>query len=255
MDVEIAANPYMPGSGIMPRSLAGRDDELALFDALPLRAKQGLPSRGIVLTGLRGVGKTVLLESFRLRADDASWLTCSIEGSPGGGERQGVRRRFAADLLSSARKLGRGRTNPLKQALGSIGSFSMTLGLSGISFGFEALKGRADSGTLDFDLQDLVEDLAEPLKKHKIGFAVFVDEMQDLDPEFLGALLAAQHKASQRGWSFYVCGAGLPDLPGRLADVRSYAERLFDYRDVGPLEPMAARRALTEPVELSGVLY
>ncbi|MDR0592960.1 MAG: hypothetical protein LBG60_06835 [Bifidobacteriaceae bacterium] len=151
--------------------------------------------------------------------------------------------------------MGRGRTNPLKQALGSVGSFSMTLGLPGVSFGFEAKSGRADSGALDFDLLELVEDLDKPLKQHGVGFAVFVDEMQDLDREFTAALLGAQHKASQRGWPFYVCGAGLPGLPGRLAGVRSYAERLFDYRTVGPLDEAAARQALSEPAGRSGAFY
>ncbi|MDR2374115.1 MAG: ATP-binding protein [Bifidobacteriaceae bacterium] len=78
----MAANPYVPGSGIMPPSLAGREAELALFDSLPQRTRNGLLSRGIILTGLRGVGKTVLLEAFRLRADEAGWVTCSIEASP-----------------------------------------------------------------------------------------------------------------------------------------------------------------------------
>ncbi|MDR2372855.1 MAG: hypothetical protein LBD77_01865 [Bifidobacteriaceae bacterium] len=131
----------------------------------------------------------------------------------------------------------------------------MTLGISGVSFGFETKSGRADSGHLDFDLQELVEDLDKPLKKAKSGFAVFVDEMQALDGEFTAALLATQHKANQRGWPFHVCGAGLPNLPGRLADVRSYAERLFEYRAIGPLDDPAARLALTQPAERSGAVY
>ncbi|UUL75630.1 ATP-binding protein [Pseudarthrobacter sp. Fe7] len=134
-------------------------------------------------------------------------------------------------------------------------SFTATAGVKGISLGVGVDPTRASTGHLEIDLKDLVEDLSTALKKQRSGFAIFIDEMQDLDDELLGSLIAAQHHANQEQLPFFVVGAGLPNLPGRLADIRSYAERAFDYRIIGKLTPEAARDAFTQPAKSVGQHY
>jgi hypothetical protein len=101
----------------------------------------------------------------------------------------------------------------------------------------------------------MIEDLSEALKTERSAFAIFIDEMQDLDPELLAALITVQHSAGQREWPFYIIGAGLPNLPGKLSEARSYAERLFDYRRIGPLDEASSTRALEEPAVKFGARF
>jgi hypothetical protein len=134
-------------------------------------------------------------------------------------------------------------------------SFSLSVAGTGVALGVDPAPGRADSGQVDVDLEELVEDLAPALAEHGGVFGVFIDEMQDLDPELLSALLAVQHKAGQESWPFYVIGAGLPSLPSALSEARSYAERLFDYRHIGALPSGAARAALELPATRLGARF
>lgn len=134
-------------------------------------------------------------------------------------------------------------------------SFGLTFAGPTIQFDVAAASGRADSGQLDIDFEELVEDLAPVLRKASSALAIFVDEMQDLDPQLLSTLLSAQHRAGQKDWPFYVIGAGLPSLPSTLSASRSYAERLFNYRSVAPLDVVAAREALERPANDRGVHY
>lgn len=136
----------------------------------------------------------------------------------------------------------------MKEVLGSIGSFNLTLGATGVSASLGLTEGRADSGNLDIDLEELVEDIATAMSKTRGGFWIFIDEMQDLDTELLGALISVQHLAGQKGWPFYIIGAGLPNLPGKLSATRSYSERLFDYRTIGALDPASAADAISVPM-------
>lgn len=249
-------NPYAPGSGLRPRALEGRVAELESFDTVILRARRRLHSRAIVLSGLRGVGKTVLLNAFRSRAERMDWLTVSLEARATASGHESVRSKLARELVVAARrsKVAR-RSKKLKQAFASIGSFSATLGPTGVTLGIERQAGRADSGMLEVDLEEMVADVCEALREDGLAFAFFIDEMQDLDPELLVALLAAQHAAGQNEWPFFVFGAGLPNLPSVLADARSYAERLFEYRQIGALEHQAARAALAKPAESMGARF
>lgn len=249
-------NPYAPGSGLKPPAMVGRDSQILAFDTLVARTGNRHASRGIVMSGLRGVGKTVLLTRFKALANHHGWLTVGLEAAAGDGAGEAQRSKFARQLLIAAR-----RFNPptagekIKKALGSIGSFSATVGVSGVSLGIATTPGRADSGQVDLDLEEMVEDVSVPLRAAGKGFAVVVDEMQDLDDELLAGLVAVQHRAGQEGWPFFVVAAGLPSLPARLSAARSYAERLFDYHVIGPLEPAAAAAALTTPAEQMGCLY
>lgn len=236
--------------------MTGRDKEIDAFDLMIARSKRRLHSRGMVISGLRGVGKTVLLNHFRAHAERMGWFTVSLEGISGPVGASAVREKLARELLIAGRK--RFRRSPqekLAKALGSISSFSASIGVSGIEFGIEKNAGRADSGMIEIDLEEMIEDLALALKAERSGIAFFIDEMQDLDESLLTALIATQHIAGQQEWPFYIIGAGLPNLPARLSEARSYAERLFDYRQIGPLDVAASEMALVEPAQKSGAQF
>lgn len=246
-------NPFAPGAGRRPPQLVGRDAEIEAFDTIVARARNRLGNRGMVLSGLRGVGKTVLLNQMREHAEHMGWLVVSLEGQRMDQADGDVRRRLGRELVVAARRLNPPtRSQRLKQALGSVESFKIQVGVTGISLDVEPTRGRADSGDLETDLGELVEDLAEALAVEGLAFGMFIDEMQDLASSTLGTILAAQHSANQRDRPFYVIGAGLPSLPAVLTEARSYAERLFDYRRIGALPEAAALEALAEPITRLG---
>lgn len=248
--MKAALNPFAPGSGRRPPALVGRDAELDALDELVERTTLGRSGRGIVLHGLRGVGKTVLLNEMRARAEDADWFVVSLEARPGGAGEAGVRQILAREIAAQARQLrplAEGAKR-IKAALGAITSFNAKFGATGIELGVEAAVGRGDSGNIEIDLPEVIRDLSTALGDIGRVFGVFIDELQDLDKELLRALLVAQHDAGQRDLPFYVIGAGLPNLPSRLAETQSYAERLFDYRTMSQLPSAEARAALAEPV-------
>ncbi|MHA7238729.1 ATP-binding protein [Arthrobacter sp. TMS1-12-1] len=251
--MHLELNPYNPGSGLPPRVMGGRQKEIDAFDLIVARTKRDLPNRGMVLSGLRGVGKTVLLNYLRAHADNHGWFTIWLEGKP---EAQGfteVREKLARELTSAARRYnGPSGKERLKDALGTIQSFNIALGVPGIKADVGMTSHRANSGTIDIDLEELVEDVSLALKADRSAFAIFIDEMQDLDQELLTALITVQHAAGQRGWPFYIIGAGLPNLPTTLSEARTYAERLFAYRTIGPLDPGDAEYALTRPAKDMG---
>lgn len=250
-------NPYSPGSGLTPPYLVGRSNEIEMFDLIVARSRGRLHSRGMVLHGLRGVGKTVLLNRFREQAERADWFIIELEGRSSELGNEAVRQKLGRSLLLASRKLQRTKhaTAGVKHALRTVKSFSLSLGVASIDIGLDALPGRADSGQIEIDFEEVVEDLAPALKETSAAFALFIDEMQDIDPELLVALLAAQHRAGQKGWPFYVFGAGLPSLPSVLSDARSYAERLFNYREIGALDSAAALEALTVPATRQGASF
>ena len=142
----------------------------------------------------------------------------------------------------------------MKTALASVASFSLTVAGTGIAVGIKPSAHRANSGSLEVDLEELVADLAEPLRKNQSALAIFVDEMQDLDSDLLTALLAVQHRAAQNEWPFYVIGAGLPTLRKMLAEARSYSER-FRVREIGALTREAAAAAIVNPATALGAHF
>lgn len=255
--MEPALNPFSPGSGVKPPALVGRQKEIDAFDLLVARAKANAAGdRGVLLTGLRGVGKTVLLNEFSEMARRNGWLVVQFEAQPGDGGPAAVRKKLARELQLGARRL---RQTPAwshlrSQGLGSISNISVSLGLQGLTADLKFDAGRADSRNLEIDLEEMVEDVSASMRKARAGFALVIDEMQDLEAELLGALLTVQHAAGQRGWPFYIVGGGLPSLPGRLSESRSYAERLFHYRMIGKLAPDAAAEALTVPISRLGAV-
>ncbi|WP_338024539.1 ATP-binding protein [Arthrobacter alpinus] len=247
-------NPFSPGSGVKPPALVGRQGEIDAFDLLVARAKSNtVGDRGMVLSGLRGVGKTVLLNVFADQARRNDWFVIQLEAQPGAAGRGVTRAKLARELEVGARQLrGKPVWAYLKRARASIGNISASLGATGASVSVTTKDGRADSGNLDIDMEELVEDIALAMKKGRAGFGIFIDEMQDLDDELLTILLSIQHLAGQRGWPFYVIGAGLPNLPGKISEARTYGERLFLYRTIGQLNGASASEALKLPMTRLG---
>lgn len=251
-----ATNPYSPGAGRTPFALAGRTALTNDFDLLVSRAAAGRTDRGIVLHGLHGVGKTVLLNDFRRRAEEAGFLAVSLEGRDADGGPRAIRAKLARGLLQAGRKAAsRGGTAALSAALGTISSFADGLQVSGIDVGVGPRTGRGDSGAFAVDLEETVEDAAVALGERNSALIVVVDEMQNLDPALLSALLGVQHQAGQRDWPFYLVAAGLPNLPSVLNQSQRYAEGLFTYRSVGALDREDAGTALTAPAAEQGVSY
>jgi hypothetical protein len=250
-------NPYSPGAGLRPRELAGRDSEILRFDVLRERASGQLTSRSVVMTGLRGVGKTVLLNELANRARRDGWIVGKVEADSG--ERGRAFREQVAHTLNRALREVTGSwglADRVRRALATFQSFSLRTDPSGgLSIGIEIdpERGRADTGSLETDLTDLGLDLAAAASDFRTGVALFIDEMQDLTAAELSAVCQACHEAEQREAQFYVVGAGLPSLPRVLAEARSYAERLFEYWSIGALAPADASAALTRPAADAGV--
>jgi type II secretory pathway predicted ATPase ExeA len=223
---------------------------------LAARAQNRLTSRSLMLHGLRGVGKTVLLRALQHELDDRGWLTVSVEAQRDPDAQAMTRQQLERGLIAGARRQASRSSrasDKLRAALATISSFSASVA-PGISVGLavQPAKGRADSGVLEFDLAELVEDVAPALSDAGIAFAVFVDEIQDLETSTLTALLTVQHQASQNRWPFYVFGAGLPSVPSVLAEARSYAERQFDYRTIDRLGDEDAAAAFVDPARANG---
>lgn len=245
-------NPYAPGAGQRPPELAGRDRELEAFEVVLERVAKGRPERSIVLTGLRGVGKTVLLNTLRSAAVRKGWGTGKLEARP----EQLLRRPLAAALHLAVRELA-APSSEAEHVLGVLKSFALkdnapTARLRdrwqpGIDAA--AVPGRADSGDIEIDLVELLVDVGGLAGDCGRGVAVFIDEMQDLGPDDVSALCAAAHEISQTGLPFVVVGAGLPHLPAVLSASKSYSERLFRYARIDRLEREAADRALTAPAK------
>lgn len=251
--MDSALNPYSPGAGLRPVALVGRDAELQLMHDMVVRAERGLHNRGMILHGLRGVGKTVLLNEMAEIADTAEWFVVRLEARGGDTGRAQVRTKLAREMVVSARKITlRKKWRRIREALPTISSFSLSLGFSGASLNVDSAAGRADSGDIGIDLEELVFDVAEAAAGDGKALAFFIDEMQDLDPDLLAAVISAQHLAGQRGLPFFVIGAGLPTLPSVLAGSQSYSERLFSYHRIGRLSDPEAEKALREPARQGG---
>lgn len=240
-------NPYSPGAGLRPAALTGRDTEIEAFAVILYRARDGRPAPGMILHGLRGVGKTVLLNELANNARRDGWVVANIEA-----DLHSTRTPFrlqAAAALDEALRKETGKSNfgkQMRKAAGTLKSFSATvLGTGG---GVE-FHDRGASGSLNADFTDLALDLAEDARAIDTGVALFVDEMQHLDDGDLAAICQACHQAGQQNLPFVVVGAGLPNLPRILTDAVSYAERLFDYRSIGRLDDSDATSALVLPAE------
>jgi AAA ATPase domain len=260
-------NPYAPGAGQRPPELAGRDREVGQFDVVLERIARGRPERSLVLTGLRGVGKTVLLNALRSQAVQRLWGTGKIEARPD----QSIRRPVAAALHMALRECAARHRDPdrVDAVLGVLKAFALREP-EPVGGGRRAAKpgprwqpgidvpaalGRADTGDLEIDLVELFVDAASVATDLNVGIALFIDEMQDIPPADVSALCAACHELSQTGSPLIVVGAGLPHLPSVLSASKSYSERLFHYTRIDRLDRAAADRALIAPADREDVDY
>jgi len=257
--VDPIRNPYAPGAGQRPPELAGRDDQLRAFNVVLERIARSKPERSIVLTGLRGVGKTVLLNALRSAAVRAHWGTGKLEARPD----QRLRRPISAALHIAVRELGHPQGDEVDHVLGVIKAFAQREAAPNArirdrwSPGIDvaAVSGRADSGDIEIDLVELLTDVGGLAADVGRGVAIFVDEMQDLGPEDVSAVCAACHEISQSGLPLIVVGAGLPHLPAVLSASKSYSERLFKYSRIDRLDRMAADLALQLPAKGEGAEF
>jgi hypothetical protein len=259
--VDPVRNPYAPGAGQRPPELAGRGRELGAFDVVLERVARGRPERSLVLTGLRGVGKTVLLNTLRSAAIGRLWGTGKIEARPD----QSLRRPVSAALHMAIRELAPHHRNPdrVDEVLGVLKAFALRANDSNAKLrdrwspGIDvpAGRGRADSGDIEIDLVELFTDAASLATDVGTGIALFIDEMQDLGPADVSALCAACHELSQLGAPLIVVGAGLPHLPAVLSAAKSYSERLFRYQRIDRLDRVAADLALCAPAAREQVEY
>lgn len=250
-------NPYAPGAGTPPPELAGRDELLESAAIAWARIRKGRAARSTVMYGLRGVGKTVLLNRIRLNAEADGICTIPLEAPEG--------RSLPAILLPALRsgliRMSRGRAAKaaFERALGAVAAFARAFKLKydDIEFSIdpEPAVGVADSGDLDNDLTELVEVLGQAAKARKTALALFIDEMQFVAEDQLAALITALHRANQAQLPITLFGAGLPQLLGQMGKAKSYAERLFEFTPLGPLEVADARAALIVPARQEGVDY
>lgn len=253
-------NPYAPGAGQRPPELAGRDRELDQFDVVLERIAKNRPERSLVLTGLRGVGKTVLLNALRSQAIGRLWGTGKIEARPD----QTLRRPVAAALHMALRELAPRHRDPerIEYVLSVVKAFALRETPAAKNaprwqpgIDVPAARGRADSGDIEIDLTELFTDAASVGTDLGVGIALFVDEMQDVPAVDLSALCAACHELSQTGAPLIIVGAGLPHLPMLLSSSKSYSERLFRYHRIDRLDRTSADQALTAPAARESVAF
>ena len=247
-------NPFSPGAGSPPPELAGRDGILEQARVLLGRVRAKRPEKSLLLTGLRGVGKTVLLNEIERLAQRDGYRTLLVEAHEGKPlsvllAPQLRRLLFELDRLAGAGNKVRRGLAVLKSFIGTV---RVKVGEIDIGVDIEPEPGMADSGDLEVDLPGLFTALAEAAEERNAAIAVLIDEIQYFASAELSALIMAMHKMQQRQLPLVLISAGLPILPGLAGDSKSYAERLFNFPDIGPLAEADAARALREPIENAG---
>jgi GTPase SAR1 family protein len=248
-------NPYVPGAGTPPPELAGRHDVLERAEVALTRIQRGRPSKSLIVVGLRGVGKTVLLVRFQAQAAQQGYQSSLIEAHEG--------KTLPALIVPALRKLllslsltaaagdkGRRALRALRSFMGAV-----KISWNDIELGIDPIAGLADSGDLENDLADLFVSVGEAAAERKTAVALCIDEMQYLSEKEFSALIMAVHKVSQMNLPLIVVGAGLPQILGLAGQSKSYAERLFDYPKVGALNYEDAKLALVRPAAATDVVY
>ncbi len=248
-------NPYSMGAGNPPPALTGRTTQEQQFKTLLARLRGGLSDRGMIVSGLRGVGKTVLLLEFEDIAKDAGWTVprpIEIKSDTDFRSELADAAYQALLQLSSRHALG----DRIKSFTKLLRGFKVGASSDGnLEFSFDPNALGGSSGNLERDLANLFEQLGQVAREHETGVVFLVDEMQFLAREELEAIAAAMHRMSQTMLPVTLVGAGLPQLPGLMVDAKSYAERLFAYPKLGPLSEDAACQALAMPAEERNVYW
>ena len=252
-----ALNPYAPGAGTPPPELTGRGQLLENSRIALTRTRNGLPTKSFILVGLRGVGKTVLLNRVEDQARDAGYHTSLIESH----EEKSLPALLLPELRRILLGLDRGEQieAAVKRGIRVLKSFTkglkVTLGEVEIGLDIDPETGVADSGDLEADLPALFVAIGEAARARKTAVAIIVDELQYLSEIEFSALIMALHKIAQKGLPLILVGAGLPQVVGLAGRSKSYAERLLDYPEIGPLSETDAAKALAEPAERAGITF
>jgi len=248
-------NPYAPGAGSPPPELAGRDEILQAVRIRLQRLRLGRPAKSVMMVGLRGVGKTVLLDQMRKDAEASGMQTVRIEAPEN---------RSLPALLSPPLRLALlhlSKTEAAKnyaiRGLRALAGFASKLKLSyadiEVGLDYDPEPGLADNGDLEGDLTVLLQQVGFAARAAGTAVIIFIDELQYVQEPQMAALISALHRCSQDQLPLTVVGAGLPQLRGRMGEAKSYAERLFDFPEIGPLSPIYAREAILRPAQNEGV--
>lgn len=248
-------NPFSPGAGSPPPELVGRESVMQQALLLMGRVSLRRSERSILMTGLRGVGKTVLLNEIQAIAREQGHLTVMMEAR----ENQSMAEVLIPHLRSLILELDRikGAGDKVKRSLrvlrSFIGSVNVKVGEFTFSIGVDPEVGTADSGDLAFDLPQLLVAVGEAASDRQKLLVLIIDEVQYYSSVELSALIMSLHKIQQERLPLVLVGAGLPTLPGLAGDAKSYAERLFEYPQLGPLSEMDSARAWLDPLRDHGV--
>lgn len=250
------ANPFAPGAGTPPPELAGRGELRESVRITLERIRRGLPAKSILMVGLRGVGKTVLLDRMREDAEGSGFHTVRLEAPEG----RSLPALLAPELRIALLRLSRieKAKSLARRALSGLAGFAKGLKLKyhdiEVGLDFEPEPGLADNGDLEHDLQALLEVAGAAAKEADTALVLFIDELQYVEENQLAALITALHRTAQRQLPVVLVGAGLPQLPGQMGRAKSYAERLFNFPEIGPLDAASARIAIARPMENQGVV-
>ena len=248
-------NPFSPGAGSPPPELAGRAPVLEQARVLLGRVLMGKAEKSLMLTGLRGVGKTVLLNEVRRMAQEVGYRTVLVEAH----EEKALGPLMAAPLkavffdLDRMAQTGDRVKRGLRVLRSFLGGLKVKVGELEIGLDIEPETGAADSGDIEIDLPNVFEALGEAAKEKNSAVAILIDEIQYLSQKELGAIIMAMHRMQQRQLPVVLLGAGLPVLPGLAGESKSYAERLFAFPDIGALSEADANQAISEPAVQEGV--
>lgn len=251
------ANPYSPGAGSQPHELAGRDEVREMVRVAIERVRLGRSAKSAMLVGLRGVGKTVLLDRLRTDAEAVNVLTARIEAPEG----RSLPAMLAPQLRVALTKLSRvvAAKDAGVRALRALAGFARALKIKyndiEVGIDYEPEAGIADNGDLEHDLQALFEAVGDAAKAAGTVFAMFIDELQYVAEEELAALITVMHRVSQRNLPVMLVGAGLPQLRGKMGEAKSYSERLFEFPDIGALREPFATAAIVNPAKEQGVYF
>lgn len=250
-------NPFSPGAGSPPPELVGRDPILEQARILLGRVKAKKPEKSMLLTGLRGVGKTVLLNEIERLAKTQDYRTISLEGHEDKPLGVLLAPYLRSLLFELDRMAGTGETvkKGLRILRSFIGALKVTVGEVSFGLDIEPEKGTADSGDLEIDLPRLFVAIGEAAENRKSAVAILIDEVQYFSEKELAALIMAMHKIQQQQLPIVLLGAGLPILPRLAGESKSYAERLFSFPEIGALSAQDSAKALQDPAEKVGVAF
>lgn len=247
-------NPFAPGAGSPPPELAGRDELRETVRVAVERTRAGKSARSVLMVGLRGVGKTVLLDRMRDDAEVTGVHTVRIEAP----EDRSLPALLAPQLRIALLRLSKTEQakdlaiRGLRALAGFAKGLKVTYGDIEVGLDYDAEAGLADNGDLEHDLQALLESAGAAAKAASTALVIFIDELQYVPAAQLAALITAMHRCAQRQVPVLLVGAGLPQLRGRMGDAKSYAERLFEFPEIGALSTEAATKAITKPIEAEG---